>query len=153
MLMNNSLLVYLGASDWRHSEWVGEFYPDDMPEDWRLAYYQTQYGCVWLARAAWLDLPTDVWHTLLDDVRNEFRFLLEGSGDEIYLKHPILRTDARVIADEDARIIRFDMHTSLETLTSRLQDAHESDAVFLISRDSRLEKLREVATLLELLGM
>lgn len=132
---------------------MGEFYPQDMPVEWWLTFYQTQFSCVWLSREAWQGLSTDAWYILLEDVRADFRFLLEGTLDEIHLRHASLRDDVRVIADVDARIIRFDMQTSLDTLTPRLRDRHENGAIYLVSHDARMEKLHEVATLLELLGM
>lgn len=150
--MQNNYRTYLGAADWRHPHWIGAFYPDDMPEDWQFAYYQTQYHCVWLDRSTWRGLTT-AWRDLMNDARDDFRFLLEGSGEDINRTQPSLRNDIRVIADEDARIIRFDMHTSLETLAQEIQKSHECDATYLVSRDAQLDKLQQVAALLELLGM
>jgi uncharacterized protein YecE (DUF72 family) len=36
-------VVLIGACGWQHNDWTGEFYPDDLPEEWRLGYYAHEY--------------------------------------------------------------------------------------------------------------
>ncbi|QKT02903.1 hypothetical protein HUS23_03305 [Ectothiorhodospiraceae bacterium 2226] len=43
-----------GAWDWRHASWQGRYYPDDLPQDWRLAYYANDFAC--------LGVPLDAWY-------------------------------------------------------------------------------------------
>lgn len=38
--------LLIGACDWRYPQWSGGFYPDDLPEDWRLAYYGNEFPVV-----------------------------------------------------------------------------------------------------------
>lgn len=47
--------VLIGAAGWAHPGWMGSFYPDDLPEDWRLAYYANLYRVVLVPAEAWLD--------------------------------------------------------------------------------------------------
>ena len=58
--------INIGAYGWRHSHWLNDFYPDDLPvageEDWRLAYYSNEFN------------------TVLDDVNDEFQFFVECHG-------------------------------------------------------------------------
>ena len=81
--------VSVGAYGWRHSHWLGSFYPEDLPasveEDWRLSYYSNEFKCVLV--------PADYWSCLsgqyeaidcsywLDEVNDEFRFYVECSMD------------------------------------------------------------------------
>ncbi len=39
--MTEELMV--GTIGWDHDDWVGGFYPDDLPDDWRFAYYSNDY--------------------------------------------------------------------------------------------------------------
>jgi len=36
----------VGTIGWDHEDWVGNFYPDDLPDDWRFAYYSNDYRAV-----------------------------------------------------------------------------------------------------------
>jgi hypothetical protein len=38
--------LLIGAWGWDHPAWVGPFYPEDMPAEWRLAYYAHAFGAV-----------------------------------------------------------------------------------------------------------
>lgn len=38
--------LLLGTRGWDHADWVSAFYPDDLPADWRLAYYANEHRAV-----------------------------------------------------------------------------------------------------------
>ncbi len=154
--MSASPRVYLGACDWRHPEWVGTFYPGDMPEEWRLAFFQTQYSCVWLGRAMWEGASEAEVSAWLDDTREDFHFLLQsevGAIKEARTPSMSMPSHARMIADADARIIWFDRNTGLDTLVPALRLDSDTRDIHLVSRDAHLDKIHEVSALLELLGM
>lgn len=64
---------------WDRPDWMGSFYPDDLPEEWRLSYFANVFGAVLV--------PLDLWHragpdALADwaaDVPDGFGFYLEIS--------------------------------------------------------------------------
>jgi hypothetical protein len=69
--------LLVGAWGWEHPAWVGPFYPDDMPAEWRLTYYANAFQSVLvprerLARASREDLRQ--WG---EDVPAGFVFYLE----------------------------------------------------------------------------
>jgi len=72
---NNNINV--GAYGWRHPHWLGEFYHEDLPQEWQLNYYSNVFNCVLV--------PADYWHaeqgyaceTWLDDVHEDFVFYLQ----------------------------------------------------------------------------
>jgi len=66
----------VGAYDWLHPEWQGEFYPDDLPEDWQLSYYANEFSVVLVPEARWSakDLDLQEWS---DEVPGNFRFYLQ----------------------------------------------------------------------------
>lgn len=152
--------VYLGACDWRHPEWLGPFYPEDMPEEWQLAFYQTQFSCVWMENIAWSSADAAERQAWQADVGSGFRFLVGANPEadgisaiEFHRDAEALNEGRLVISDSDAGIIWFDMHTDLGELTQRIKDAVGAEPIYLISRDADLDKLSHVSTLLGLLGM
>jgi len=49
--------ILLGAAGWQHASWQGDFYPDGLPEEWRLGFYGNEFRLVLLPAAEW---PLDV---------------------------------------------------------------------------------------------
>jgi uncharacterized protein YecE (DUF72 family) len=112
------MIVRLGALDWRFPAWRGGFYPADMPEEWQLTYFNTQYNCTFLAQAVWRHASAaemTQWHA---DTHERFRFLLEADADETL--PPELADKALLISRSDARIAWFNRDTSLKELAARL---------------------------------
>lgn len=42
--------IDMGALDWMGPDWLASYYPPDLPEDWRLAYYANEYRCAGTAQ-------------------------------------------------------------------------------------------------------
>ena len=78
--MKFNSVVYVGAVNWEHPGWQGGFYPDDLPEDWLLSYYNTQFQAVYLPAAFWKDVPELTWSRWLGDTLESFYFVLEPAG-------------------------------------------------------------------------
>ena len=81
--------ISVGAYGWRHSHWLGTFYPEDLPvsveEDWRLTYYSNEFNCVLVPADYCLCLSgkkavIDGNHWL-DEVNDEFQFYVECTMD------------------------------------------------------------------------
>lgn len=144
--------VLLGAEDWLHPSWVGEFYPDDLPEDWRLAYYNTQFRAVYLPYPRWSATAIAERRQWVEDTQPGFRFVLEpGPADvtdavESLLGHRL----GRIARREDPHLLWFDTQTDLRRLKAAIDAAPKP--MYLFSRDADLPTLRQVATLLELMG-
>jgi hypothetical protein len=71
--------IDVAARGWDHDAWCGEFYPPDLPREWRLTYYANHFRSVLvpgriLLRAERVNLME--WHA---DTHDEFRFFLEIS--------------------------------------------------------------------------
>lgn len=45
--------VLIGAGGWLHKAWDGDFYPDDLPEEWRLGFYGNEFSVVLLPESYW----------------------------------------------------------------------------------------------------
>jgi len=75
--------LIVGARGWEHPGWQGSYYPDDLPEDWRLAYYANDFRGVLVPASFWTgDRPPD-WHSLAEDTSDPFRFFLELPAEPV----------------------------------------------------------------------
>lgn len=145
--------VLLGAEGWLHPGWSGEFYPDDLPEDWRLTYYNTQFHAVFLPHAVWSGATAAEIRQWLEDTHPGFRFVLEpGPGDATDASAASLFGDrlGRIARREDPHLLWFDAQTDLRQLKAAIDAAPKP--LYLFSRDAHLPSLRQVATLLVLMG-
>lgn len=57
------------------------FYPDDLPEDWRLAYFATRFPGVLIPGELWLGAAPGVFSTWVGDTPGHFRFFLDLTGE------------------------------------------------------------------------
>lgn len=73
-------VVLIGACGWRHSEWTGEFYPDDLPEDWQLGYYGNEYQVVMVPADYWTTNP-DTYEQWLEESDDSLRMICEWPSD------------------------------------------------------------------------
>ncbi len=67
----------VAAHGWWHPDWVGPFYPDDMPEEWQLTYYANFFHTVVIPAAAWGDDPAAQAAQWREDVHDKFVFVAE----------------------------------------------------------------------------
>ncbi len=69
--------VEIAAVGWTHPDWLGGYYPPDLPEDWRLAYYANEYRAV-LVPAPVLDRAgVESVSRWCGEVPERFRFYFE----------------------------------------------------------------------------
>ena len=78
--MTSSALVLVGAMNWDHPHWRGSFYPESLPDDWLLSYYNTQFQAVYLPAAVWQTASDADWAQWLQDTQDGFCFVLEPGG-------------------------------------------------------------------------
>ncbi|WP_172597604.1 hypothetical protein [Sulfuriflexus mobilis] len=69
--------MVVGSRGWEHPQWLDSYYPDDLPEDWRLGYYANEFGCVLLPPEVWGAANEATVEQWLDDVEEGFLFFLE----------------------------------------------------------------------------
>lgn len=142
--------VLLGVKGWLWHEWERGFYPEDMPPEWRLAFYNTQFDCVFLSADQWRSISVDLLNQWQEDTRDAFLFLLEGEpGTNV--PRP-LQDRALCLDAQDERITWFDGQTDIRQLAEGLKQMREGPC-FLLSRDGDLSQLERVRTLLGLLGL
>ena len=53
MTIFESHRVFIGASGWLHQHWHEQFYPEDLPAEWQLAYYGNEFPVVLIREQEW----------------------------------------------------------------------------------------------------
>jgi len=59
--MARQIALQVGTNGWEHDEWLGVFYPDDLPESWRLDYFSNAFNVVLVPQQAWLSWSQWNW--------------------------------------------------------------------------------------------
>jgi len=115
MMRNAKPEIRVGARGWNFEQWGGEFYPDDLPEDWRFSFYSNDFQAVMVPSSYLLQCSVDDWYEWVEDTGKEFWFYIEISeSDEWQNIEPYLKVFAnRVFADKIKGIV-----VSVETLSS-----------------------------------
>lgn len=74
--------LLLGTAGLERADWVDSYYPDDLPDDWRLDYYANDCDCVLLTAQDWGELDTAAFAAALAETPDRFRcFVAGGAGD------------------------------------------------------------------------
>jgi len=72
---NSDYGLRLGAYGWQHQHWLRQFYPEGLPQDWRLDYYANEFTAVMVPVEYWPDkYDVEQW---CEDVSSRFRFYLQ----------------------------------------------------------------------------
>jgi hypothetical protein len=150
--------VFLGVADWDRPEWQEAFYPSGLPDEWRLAYYCTRFTCVWLSYAQWSGLRPEEVELLVADSPDTFRVLLQAPHESEAVGSRVREVFqpklGLMCSAEHPALLWFDAETDLRNLAARLhQRAELPENIYLISRDGNLDRLEQVNTLLQLLGL
>jgi len=159
---------HVGSAGWEHAAWRGTFYPEDMPEEWHLTFYNNVFSCVYLPYSEWSshdDAELSAWNA---DVTDRFRFVLEvnpqGLNAEdirklaLFFPYLGLLVDASGTTVPDSgcegRLLWLEAHTDLKALAQTLRGLEQNAGlVFLISHEHDLGVMDRVKTLLEVMGL
>lgn len=71
-----NLILSPGSRGWCFDAWRGGFYPDDLPGEWRLAYYSNEFRCLLATEQECLDGACDDWQ---EEVSASFSLFVECS--------------------------------------------------------------------------
>lgn len=151
---------YVGAQSWDHEGWAGSFYPDDLPADWRLTYYNNFFTCCYLGYPAWAQQPEPTLVQWLDDTLPRFRFVLEtpaslSESDRARLAILAPRTG---LADTPIALqsacLWLPQVPDWRALPAQIQQRAQTPGTpcYLISRTHAVADLQQAMTLLEILG-
>lgn len=146
--------VYAGTIGWEHANWNGGFYPDDLPEDWRLSFYNTQFRCVYLPYPVWYQASDAVVASWLSETQEDFHFVLglPEKPSEDWTPQTI-RFGHRGKLEAGLEIVWIDPLTNLRELAGRIRQSSETGRVlYLIAKSDGLAQLRQIGELIEVMG-
>jgi len=145
-------LVLIGAMDWDRPDWRGRFYPEDLPDDWLLSYYNTQFQAVYLPAARWQAASAEVWAQWLNDTRSGFCFVLEP--DAAGAVPPVSpRVVLATPAWAAAHIWWLSEPLDPRALAQRIaRQAAVREPLFVFSRDGDLARLEQANNLKQIMG-
>jgi hypothetical protein len=158
---------FAGAAGWDHPEWQGAFYPDGLPEDWRLAYYAHFYPAALIPRPVWSTATSEMLTAWARDTPPHFRFLLalvpEESRDKAFSAGSRLggKFQGCVAGGQPVpaatglfHCIWLSQVPDLRALAREVRDAREFPGPVFLLEDARdLKRLRDASLLLEALGL
>jgi len=152
-----SYRCYFGAACWERDAWAGGFYPEDLPPEWRLAYYSAAFSCVYLPYAEWCGRDLRLLAAWVEDARPGFRFVLQANpagataADAARLAVLAPRLAAPVSPEG---LIWLEDWPDLRQLAQELPRRERPGyPLYLISRTGGLDLLNRARILLDLLGM
>lgn len=150
--MQKNQRVLVGGVTWTYPEWHGRFYPDDLPDDWVLSYYNTQFQAVFLPGAIWQSVSESLWLEWLNDTQDGFYFVLESAGEAVGIP-----TSERVLLASPAWINEhvwwLDDAPDLRALAQRItRQVDAGEPLFVFSRSGDLGLMQQVNQLKQVMG-
>ena len=150
--MTPNPLVLVGASGWQQPAWRGGLYPDDLPDDWLLSYYNTQFQAVYLPATVWQGASSATWAQWLYDTRDDFYFVLEP-GEAVSAKPASPRVLLATPGWEAQHVWWLDEAPDLRALAQRIaQQAATGEPLFVFSRSGNAGLLEQANTLRQVMG-
>ena len=145
---------YLGAIGWDHATWAGAFYPEDLPPEWRLSYYNTGFECVYLPYALWSKTPPETLAAWREETLERFRFLLEPAASRDDAERIAALGEKALVATPHAgpAIIWLEPGANLKQLAQTLQAQLAPPPLYLVSVSGDYAQLDQARTLLDVLG-
>jgi len=115
-MLESELLV--GTVGWNHDEWVGGFFPGDLPDDWRLGYYTNRLRALLVPADHLQDPQVDMgaWN---DDLYPEFRLVVEWRApvaDPLQSAQALLERCAPVMDNIDAWLVTLAAQPDTDTV-------------------------------------
>ena len=174
--------LLLGTAGLARSAWAARYYPVDLPVDWRLGYYANDCDCVLLTADDRSALDADGLAEQFEDLPPHFRCFLQVSGapavaDRGFLRRldrhrtvllvdrvdpqypdlvqwPAADPDTWCAPAGDACVVRWFVDAAdLRGLRARAEALdRRASALVIDGPDAGPERIRELRTLLELMG-
>jgi uncharacterized protein YecE (DUF72 family) len=146
--------IYYGTVDWAGTDPLQAIYPPDLPLEWVLSYYNTQFRCVYLPYEKWSSATDPDVASWLSDTGPDFRFVLglpnrPGNVDV----RCAARFGERGVLESEVDLVWVEKGQDLRMLASLMQGAIKAaKPLYLISRDGDLTLMRQIRELMPVLG-
>lgn len=73
----SDLVLEIVTRGWDLPGWADDFYPLDLPPEWRLTYFSNEFPAVLVPASVWRGADAGQLRAWVDDVNSGFRFYLE----------------------------------------------------------------------------
>jgi hypothetical protein len=145
--------VYFGLIGWEHND--SGFYPDDLPLDWRLSFYNTQLRCVYVPFETWKKATPKEVDAWLHETKENFRFILEVSEPiQENLFQLIQQFGERAVLSTGINIAWIENVPDLRELAAIMQSASvRCHPAYFVMRNINLTLMRQINELIEVLGV
>jgi len=110
--------IETGALGYLHPGWDEQYYPEGLPEDWRLDYYSHHFRFVLMKPDEWLSSSGDDINQWLQDVTDSFKFFL--SIDAVDVNDKVI---------EQISLIKSGLAGQLQGLVIMQYDSHLPDVI------------------------
>jgi len=152
--------IRVGACDWQHPQWQNCFYPDDLPQDWRLSYYANEFSTVLVPQSQWQaswqaeGADFEQW---AEDVPEGFRFYFLTADldvDDSPIKKQLGEAFAGFVpahGNAEVALINY-AEKNLRGWKQWLLEVDFS-VVFLMGEDVSVAQLAEFQSLVEVMGL
>ena len=87
--------VVVGARGWVHQHWMENFYPEDIPEEWRLGYYANEFNTLLVPWTQWSESVEELEEGL-EDTADDFHLYLELPSQQQEIPEHLARIQERV---------------------------------------------------------
>jgi len=68
--------LVVGARGWIHEHWMDSYYPDDIPDEWRLGFYANEFNTLLVPWEQWSESVEELTEGL-EDTADDFHLYLE----------------------------------------------------------------------------
>jgi len=150
------MAVRIAPIGWDHPAWVGNFYPDDLPPEWRLAFFCNEFDTVVVPRGLGDPAVVAGW---LAECGARTRFYLEGDGTQPQAREVARRLGDRfggfLVADDPAVARWREGQGDLRALRAEIERlAAWPETLLVIEGDPpTIATLRAARAIIELLGI
>jgi len=80
-------IILIGTYGWEHPEWDLQFYPEDLPKEWKIGYFGNEYPVVMIPQSYW-GRAIEVYQQWLEESDDGLLFLCEwpssGAEEHVY---------------------------------------------------------------------
>lgn len=71
--------IWVAPLGWDHDAWQDDFYPADLPREWRLGFFANEFRVVVVPALVWQQASPALAAQWRDDTHDDFHFLLEAT--------------------------------------------------------------------------
>lgn len=148
--------MFIAAYGWEHALWSGVFYPDDLPPEWRLAYYANEFHAVVVPAQRWQHADAAEARRWAADCGPAFRFFFEpapaGAIPAAALRQALGAHYGGVIGAGGVPVTRWAGGADPRALRRAIESLPAAGVLLIEGSPPSLAELRTATTLAELLG-